>query len=82
MLLKRQLVEVVLAYRSRGYGATDIARALHLSRARIRQLLDDQRNARPRIRSDADIPAELLQITLSIRQCRNGSAETAPEVQQ
>lgn len=64
----RPLLDLVQAFRSRGYGASDIARAVHRSPERIRQIMRDLRITRPRIRSDDDIPHDLRDPTLAIRQ--------------
>lgn len=63
----RLLLDLVQEFRARGYGASDIARAVHRSPERIRQIMRDLRITRQRIKSDADIPADLLDRTLAAR---------------
>ncbi len=63
----RPLADVVQELRDRGYGASDIARALRRSPERIRQIMRDLRITRPRIRTDSDIPADLMDRVLAIR---------------
>lgn len=63
----RPLLDIVQALRDRGYGASDIARAVHRSPERIRQILRDLHMSRPRIISDADLPADLRDRILAIR---------------
>lgn len=67
----RPLVELVELLRKRGYGASDIARALHRSPERIRQIIRDLSLSRPRIKTDADIPADLRERVLAIRKLQN-----------
>jgi phenylalanyl-tRNA synthetase beta subunit len=74
----RPLVEVVELLRKRGYGASDIARALNRSPERIRQIMRDLQLSRPRINTDADIPADLIDRVLAIRKLQNAPS-TFPE---
>ncbi len=67
----RPLLDLVQAFRERGYGASDIARAVHRSPERIRQIMRDLRLSKPHIRSDADIPQDLLDRVLAIRKLQN-----------
>ena len=67
----RVLLDLVDEFHSRGYGASDIARAVHRSPERIRQIMRDLRLTRPRINHDADIPADLLDRALSVRHLQN-----------
>lgn len=67
----RPLLDLVEELRARGYGASDIARAVHRSPERIRQIMRDLRLTRPRINRDADIPADLLDRVLSVRHLQN-----------
>lgn len=63
----RPLLNLVQSLRDRGYGASDIARAVHRSPERIRQIMRDLRITKPKIRTDADIPEDLRDDVLAIR---------------
>lgn len=65
------LLDLVEEFRARGYGASDIARAVHRSPERIRQIMRDLRLTRPRINRDADIPADLRDRAIAARDLQN-----------